>query len=70
MGIGDMLQTITGWTTIGSGKTDFPMSRSLFKSLPNFQEKGSETQKALEAMNLALSRLTIDIKLEDSGKAL
>ena len=70
MGIGDMLQTFSGWMTIGSGKTDFPMSRSLFKSISNFQEKGSETQKAMEAMNLALSQLSIDIKLEDSGKAL
>ena len=35
-----------------------------------FREKGSETQKAMEAMNLALSKLTIDVKLEDAGKAL
>jgi cell division GTPase FtsZ len=70
LGIGDMLQTLSGWTTIGSGKTSFPMSRSMFKQLPNFQEKGSETQKAMEAMNLALSKLTIDVKLEDAGKAL
>jgi len=70
IGIGDMLQTLTGWTAISDGKTSFPMNRSLFKSLPNFQEKGSETQKTMEAMNLALGRLSIDIKLEDSRKAL
>jgi tubulin-like protein CetZ len=70
MGIGDMLQTLSGWTAIGDGKTSFQMSRSMFKSLPNFQEKGSETQKTMEAMNLALGRLSIDIKLEDSRKAL
>lgn len=70
IGIGDLLQTLKGWTTIGMGKTAFPITRSLFKSLPNFQEKGSETQKAMEAMNLALGRLSIDIKLEDTGRAL
>lgn len=70
IGIGDMLQTLSGWTTIGTGKTAFPMSRTLFKSISNFQEKGSETQKAMEAMSLALGRLSIDIKLEDTGRAL
>jgi tubulin-like protein CetZ len=70
IGIGDMLQTLSGLTTIGSGKIIFPMTRTLFKSMPNFQEKGSETQKAMEAMSLALGRLSIDIKLEDTGRAL
>ncbi len=70
IGIGDMLQTLSGWTTIGTGKAAFPISRTLFKSLSNFQEKGSETQKAMEALSLALGRLSIDIKLEDTGRAL
>ncbi len=70
IGIGDMLQTMSGWTTLGIGRTEFPMTRSLFKSLPNFQEKGSETQKAMEAMNLALGRMSIDVKLEYTGSAL
>jgi len=70
IGIGDMLQTLSGFTAIGTGKTSFSVNRSLFKSMPNFQEKGSETQKTMEAMNLALGRLSIDLKLEDSRKAL
>ena len=70
LGIGDVLQTLTGWTAIGAGKADFPMSRNLWKTMPNFQEKGADTQKSMEAMNVALSNLSIDIKLEDTYKAL
>jgi cell division GTPase FtsZ len=70
IGIGDMLQTLSGYTAIGTGKTPFSINRSLFKSMANFQEKGSETQKTMEAMNLALGKLSIDLKLEDSRKAL
>jgi cell division GTPase FtsZ len=70
LGIGDVLQTITGLTAIGIGKSDFPMARNLWKTMPNFQEKGADTQKAMEAMNLALAHLSIDFKLEDAYKAL
>jgi tubulin-like protein CetZ len=70
LGIGDILQTLTGWTVIGAGKAEFPMSRNMWKTMPDFQEKGSDTQKSMEAMNVALSNLSIDIKLEDAYKAL
>jgi len=42
----------------------------MWKTMPDFQEKGSDTQKSMEAMNVALSNLSIDIKLEDAYKAL
>lgn len=70
LGIGDVLQTLTGWTAIGTGRSDFPMSKNLWKTMPNFQEKGADTQKTMEAMNLALANLSIDFKLEDTYKAL
>lgn len=70
LGIGDILQTLKGWTSIGTGRSDFPLSRNMWKTMPNFQEKGAETQKAMEAMNLALAHLSIDFKLEDTYKAL
>jgi cell division GTPase FtsZ len=70
LGIGDVLQTLTGWTAIGTGRADFPLSRNLWKTMPDFQEKGSDTQKTMEAMNLALANLSIDFKLEDTYKAL
>lgn len=70
LGIGDMLQTLHGWTAIGVGQTDFPASGLFRKSTQTFQEKGSETQKIMEAMTAALGRLSIDFKATDTGKAL
>jgi len=70
LSIGDMLQTLSGWTAIGMGKTDFKMSRTFWKTVADFQEKGTETQKVMEAMNEAVAHLSIDFKLEDTSKAL
>ncbi|MEJ2740340.1 MAG: hypothetical protein P8105_11050 [Dehalococcoidia bacterium] len=70
LGIGDMMQTLAGWTAIGVGQTDFPVSGLFKKTAKSFQEKGSETQKIMEAMSAALGRLSIDFKPEDTGKAL
>jgi tubulin-like protein CetZ len=71
LGIGDMLQTVSGYTAIGIGKTDFSVTKTLWRpGTQNFQEKGSETQKAQEALNFALGRLSIDFKFPDAHKAL
>lgn len=69
IGIGDTLQTLSGWTAFGIGVTDFSTSR-FFRKMESFSEKGSETTKIMEAMSTALGGLSIDISLEDSGKAL
>ena len=70
LGIGDLMQTLTGWTSIGAGTAQFATSRSFLKPMQNFQEKGAETQKTMEAMSSALGQLSIDSKMEDAGKAL
>jgi len=70
IGIGDTLQTLSGWTALGVGVTEFATSRFFKKSLEDFQEKGADTTKIMEAMSTALANLSIDISLEDSGKAL
>ncbi len=70
LGVGDMMQALKGWTAIGIGTTDFQVSRSFWKSTPTFLEKGSETQKTMEAMNLALGKLSIDFDLKDAHKAI
>jgi cell division GTPase FtsZ len=70
LGIGDMLQTLSGWTAIGIGQTEFPISGLFRKTAQTFQEKGSETQKIMEAMTAALGSLSIDFKATDTGKAL
>ncbi|HEX75614.1 MAG TPA: cell division protein FtsZ [Dehalococcoidia bacterium] len=70
LGVGDMVQTLASWTAIGVGKTQFSVSRFPWRKMQGFQEKGSETLKAMEAMSAALGRFSIDCKLEDAGKAL
>ena len=67
---GDILQTLFSWTAIGIGKTKFTSPMLPWKRSLGFEEKGSETLKAMEAMNLALMRLSVDCKLEDAGRAL
>ncbi|UCH51776.1 MAG: cell division protein FtsZ [Chloroflexota bacterium] len=67
---GDIAQTLIGWTAIGIGKVKMSSSKLPWKKIPGFEEKSSESLKALEAMNLALMRLSVDCKLEDAGRAL
>lgn len=71
IGIGDIIQSLSGWTAIGFGtaqiqSTSFP----LFKKADSFESKGEETVKAMEAMSAALSHFSIECKLEDARKAL
>jgi len=67
---GDIIQTLVGWTAIGVGKIKLSSSMFSFRKTPSFEEKSSETFGAMEAMNSALMRLSVDCKLEDAGKVL
>lgn len=67
---GDIMQTLVSWTAIGVGKTKLSSSMFSFRKTPSFEEKSSETLGAMEAMNSALMRLSVDCKLEDAGKVL
>ncbi len=70
LGVGDIDQTLIGWTAIGIGSADFPMTRSLLRREKTFKEKGSETRKIMEAMTAALSHVSVGCKMEDATKAL
>jgi tubulin-like protein CetZ len=70
LGVGDIDQTLIGWTAIGIGASDFPMTRSLLRREKTFKEKGSETRKIMEAMTSALGRVSVGCKMEDASKAL
>jgi cell division GTPase FtsZ len=67
---GDIVQTLFGWTAIGTGKTKLTSPIIPWRRPPGFEEKSSETLGVMEAMNLALMRLSVDCKLEDAGRAL
>ena len=71
IGIGDIVQSLNGWTAIGYGTAQISSGGfSMFKKSDNFEHKGEETIKAMEAMSSALSHFSIDCKLEDARKAL
>jgi cell division GTPase FtsZ len=67
---GDIIQTLVGWTTIGYGRTDVPMFRLPFGGTSNFRKKSTETHKGIEAMDEAISELSIKCKPTDASRAL
>jgi len=66
---GDIMQTLSGWTIIGYGKSDMPLLKLPFKT-SSFREKGEENQKATEAMNDAISELSLKCNPSEAMRAL
>ena len=68
---GDIIQTMEGWTAIGVGRSHLPtLSRLPFERRKNFRKKGRETQRGLEAVDQAISELSVTCSPRDAGKAL
>ena len=69
---GDIIQSIDGWTALGTGRAVIPRGFrwpwELAKT--SFREKSNETLRAMQAMDAALSELSITCSPEDSGRAL
>ncbi len=71
IGVGDIVQSLNGWTAIGYGTASMSSGGfSLFKRGNSFTSKGEETIKAMEALSAALAHFSIECKLEDAHKAL
>src|SRR3972149_6113020 len=56
---GDIIQTLSGWTTIGFGRAQETFFHSLRNGGPEFRNKASETQKGIQAMDQAISGLSL-----------
>jgi len=67
---GDIMQTIVGWTVIGYGNSQIPLLRFPGERSRDFIKKGTETQKAIQAMDAAISELSLNCKPEDARRAL
>jgi len=67
---GDIMQTIVGWTVIGYGTSQLPLIRLPGERTRDFRKKGAETQKGVQAMDAAISELSLKCKPEDSRRAL
>ena len=67
---GDIIQTLAGWTVIGYGKSGVSSIRLPFYRTRNFRKKSTETHKGLQAMDEAVSNLSLTCNPADSGSAL
>ena len=67
---GDIIQTLVGWTVIGYGKSEIPLIRFRRSSKRDFREKGAETMKGIQAMDEAISELSLKCNPLDSKRAL
>ncbi|MEE8194658.1 MAG: tubulin/FtsZ family protein [Dehalococcoidales bacterium] len=67
---GDIIQTLGGWTVLGYGKSQLPIFRLPFERRRNFRKKSQETHKGMQAMDQAISNLSLRCNPEDSNSAL
>src|SRR4030042_369697 len=66
---GDIIQTVVGWTVIGYGKAGAPRFK-LPQLRSDFRKKGTEIQKGIQAMDEAISELSLKCNPADSRRAL
>ena len=67
---GDIIQTLVGWTVIGYSKSYLSLLRFLFERTRDFRKRVTETQKGIQAMDEAISRLSVKGNPADSRRAL
>jgi cell division GTPase FtsZ len=67
---GDIIQTLIGWTVIGYGKSELPIIKLPRIRSKDFREKGNETLKGIQAMDEAISELSLKCNPLDSKRAL
>ena len=67
---GDIIQTIVGWTVIGYGRTQLPMVRFPFDGSRNFRKKSTEIHRGIQAMDEAVSELSLKCSPMDASRAL
>ena len=67
---GDIIQTLVGWTTLGYGRSTSSLLQSLFALKHDFRNKATETQKGIQALDGAVSGLSIKCNPLDAKRAL
>ncbi len=66
---GDIVQTLAGWTVIGHGTVDIPRIK-FFNGKLDFRDKATATSRGVQAMNQALSALSLRCSPADTKRAL
>ena len=67
---GDIIQTLAGWTVIGYGKSQLPLIKLPFEGTRNFRKKSTEIHRGIQAMDEAVSELSLKCSPMDAGRAL
>ena len=68
---GDIIQTLSGWTVLGYGQTLLPAFSPLFKRRrQNFKNKSTETFNGMQAMDAAISELSMKCNTQDANRAM
>jgi len=67
---GDIIQTLVGWSSIGYSKSHISLLRLLFQRTFDFRNKVTETQRGIQAMDEAVSKLSVKSNPADSRRAL
>ena len=67
---GDIIATLSGLTTLGYGVAQLSSIRLPFERARDFRKKSTETNKGIQAMDEALSNLSIECDPKDSANAL
>jgi cell division GTPase FtsZ len=67
---GDIIQSLAGWTVIGYGKSELPIFRWTNFFSKNFIKKSVETHRGIQAMDEAISELSLKCNPADTSRAL
>jgi len=67
---GDIMQTLNGWTILGYGESELPLLRLPFDWARNFRKKSTEIHNGIQAMDGAISELSLECNPKDSSRAL
>jgi len=66
---GDIIQTLSGWSVIGYGKSGIPRFKLPFDT-SDFRKKGTDTHKGIQVMDEAISGLSAKCRPSDAKRAL
>jgi tubulin-like protein CetZ len=67
---GDIIQSLSGWTVIGYGKSELSKFRRFSLLQRDFRKKSTETHRGIQAMDEALSELSLRCNPADAGRSL
>ena len=67
---GDIINTLTGWTILGYGKSPVSNFDWPFSKKSDFRSKSTQTHKGIQAMDEAISEMSLSCRPADAERAL